>query len=140
MAQVVDQLMTMLLFDLLDASVLAEEDIVEPVAMNMGLDLVLERAAPADDGLTPADGGLTPAVGGLTPTEVVAAVSGQQWELHGLSVCHNHGHRGWWFALQASELRCDTHRVVNLDAHITLFYLISDRERGSVDIRTYARC
>ena len=117
--------MTMLLFDLLEAGALVEGDIAEPMEMHMGFDLALEL--PSSD-----DGGLPPAVGGLTPSEVVAAVATELWELHGISVRHNLGHRGWWFALQVRELRSCTHRLVNLDAHITMFYLTSDQDRGNV--------
>ena len=125
MTQVVGHQMTLLLFQLLEAGVVTEEHVAEPVEMHMGLDLALEQALGGD-------GGVPPAGGGLTPSEVVAAAADGEWELLGLAVRHNLGHRGWWFALEARELRNATHRIINLDAHITMFYLNSDQDRGNI--------
>lgn len=53
-----------------------------------------------------------------------------QFRVGGLSIVHNHGDRGWWFAVQVSELCNDEMHATGLDAHITLFYLRSDQHLG----------
>ena len=80
---------------------------------------------PADDvGVPPADDG------GVSPMAIARAFGTRtQFHLCGLSIVHNLGHRGWWFAVQVSELRSCDYIATGVDAHVTLFYLRSHHER-----------
>ena len=123
-------------YALLDAGIVAEEDIEEPLGIAVDYELALEPAGfwpPADDdGLPPADdGGLPPADDSGVPPMEIAWAFGTRTQFHvgELSIVHNNGHRGWWFAVQVGELRGCDYVVTGVDAHFTLFYLHSHHER-----------
>ena len=125
-------------YALLDAGIVAEEDIEEPLGIAVDYELALEPAGgwpPADDdGLPPADdGGLPPADDSGVPPMEIAQAFGTRTQFHvgDLSIVHNLGHRGWWFAVQVGELRGCDYIATGVDAHFTLFYLRSHRERVS---------
>ena len=125
-------------YALLDAGIVAEEDIEEPLGIAVDYELALEPAGgwpPADDdGLPPADdGGLPPADDSGVPPMEIAWAFGTRTQFHvgELSIVHNYGQRGWWFAVQVGELRGCDYIATGVDAHFTLFYLRSHRERVS---------
>ena len=117
-------------YALLDAGIVAEEDIEEPLGIAVDYELALEPAG----GLPPADdGGLPPADDSGVPPMEIAQAFGTRTQFHvgDLSIVHNLGPRGWWFAVQVGELRGCDYIATGVDAHFTLFYLRSHRERVS---------
>ena len=125
--------MTLLLFAVLDAEAISEEDLEEPVEIGMDLDLALVATMEA--------GGDVPTYGGVSPLLVSTEFGTRtQFRLGGLSIIHNLGHRGWWFAVKVEELSNDDVRVTGLDAHITLFYLRSDQDQGALIADAMAEC
>ena len=117
-------------YALLDAGIVAEEDIEEPLGIAVDYELALEPAG----GLPPADdGGLPPADDSGVPPMEIAWAFGTRTQFHvgELSIVHNYGQRGWWFAVQVGELRGCDYIATGVDAHFTLFYLRSHRERVS---------
>ena len=92
----------------------------------------IEVPSAGDGGVPPADDvGMPPADdGGVSPMAIARAFGTRtQSHLCGLSIVHNLGHRGWWFAVQVSELRSCDYIATGVDAHVTLFYLRSHHER-----------
>ena len=116
-------------YALLDAEIVAEEDIEEPLVIAVDYEFALEPAG----GLPPADdGGLPPADDSGVPPMEIAQAFGTRTQFHvgDLSIVHNLGRRGWWFAVQVGELRGCDYVVTGVDAHFTLFYLNSHHERA----------
>ena len=144
MSQVVTDIMTELLCVLVDVGLITEDDVEEPVEIALDLELVASSVMTVEEstagGVPPSDGGsgiATSWSGGMPPLEVVELFATRMpFELGGLSIVHEHGGRGWWFALSVEDLRrrgealLPEVRVEGLNAHITLFYLRSDE--GSV--------
>ena len=112
-------------YALLVAGIVEEEDLEEP----LGLAVDFEHAL-AVGGMPPAGDGDATLDGGVSPLAIARAFGTRtQFHLRGLSIVHNHGHRGWWFAVQVSELVSVDYIATGLDAHLTLFYLRSHHER-----------
>jgi len=85
-------------FSAIDAGLISGSDVEEPVEVGMDLNL----AVLAVDGDVCTD---LEAVGGVPPMQIVEAFGTRsQFRLGGLSIVHNNGHRGWWFAEQVKEL------------------------------------
>ena len=117
-------------YALLDAELLTDVDIEEPLVIAVDYEFALEPAG----GLPPADdGGLPPADDSGVPPMEIAQAFGTRTQFHvgELSIVHNYGQRGWWFAVQVGELRGCDYIATGVDAHFTLFYLRSHRERVS---------
>ena len=137
--------MTEVLFAVIDAGAISEEDLEEPVEIGMDLDLALIPTIEAG-GEVPTDGGVeaggvVPTYGGVPPMLVATEFGTRtQFRLGRLSIIHNLGNRGWWFAVKVEELVKDDVRVTGLDAHITLFYLRSDQDQGELIAVAMSEC
>ncbi len=155
--QVVSELMTEVVYVLLDQGHLLESDVEEPLEVAMGTSITpFDHGGYAGDH-SPSlplpggddrggDGGLSPTHGGVPPTptplELAEAFGSRtQFRMGGLSIVHNNdGPRGWWFALQVTELYGDDMCVTGLDAHCTLFYLRSHQQHGEAVAAAMSRC
>ena len=117
-----------MVYALLDAELLTDVDIEEPLVIAVDYEFALQPMLPPAD-----DGGLPPADDSGVPPMEIAWAFGTRTQFHvgELSIVHNNGHRGWWFAVQVGELRGCDYIATGVDAHFTLFYLRSHRERVS---------
>ena len=115
-------------YALLDAELVAEVDIEEPLVIAVDYEFALQPMLPPAD-----DGGLPPADDSGVPPMEIAQAFGTRTQFHvgELSIVHNYGQRGWWFAVQVGELRGCDYIATGVDAHFTLFYLRSHCERVS---------
>ena len=133
--QVVTDTMTEVLCALLDAAVLHEDDVEEPVEIGLDLDLALVAGTH-----TPPEGGV-PHDGGLPPMDVARLFGTRtQFRMGGLSIAHSLGRRGWWYAVVVEQLAMDDVWVAGLDAHITLFYLRSDHNEAEAVAGAMTAC
>ncbi len=145
--------MTEVICALMDQGELTESDVEEPLEVGMGSDIIpldadgsagehspsLPRPYAGDGGLSPTHGGMPP---GPTPLELAQAFGTRsQFRIGGATIVDNSsGPRGWWVALQVTELNGDDVRVTGLDAHCTLFYLRSHQEHGEAIAAAMSQC
>ena len=115
-------------YALLDAELVTDVDIEEPLVIAVDYEFALQPMLPPAD-----DGGLPPADDSGVPPMEIAQAFGTRTQFHvgELSIVHNYGQRGWWFAVQVGELRGCDYIATGVDAHFTLFYLRSHCERVS---------
>ncbi len=102
--QAVSRVLTEILLTLLDAGLLREDDVDEPLEVLVD-DAIVPVEPPSEAGTPPGDGGLSP-----SPLELASFFGTRgQFRLGGLSIVHNTRSDGQntWFALHATEVHSD---------------------------------
>ena len=90
----------------------AELDVSSELGMDLDLAVVSQEAVDSDGALE--------RVGGMPPLQIAEDFGTRShFRLGMLSIAHNFGYRGWWFAVRVGELVSDEARARGLDAHIS---------------------